>query len=145
MKLQLDIVTPERELFSSEVDIVLAPGPEGQLGILPNHAPLITLLGEGVMVARRGDEEYSFAIHGGYMQVLPDQVIVLADIGESAEDIDIERAMAARRQAEELLKKEPPPEERAAAIQALRRSLVRIKVARRRPGRAYPSEQQGEQ
>ena len=142
MKLQLDIVTPERELFSSKVDIVLAPGPQGQLGILPNHAPLITVLGEGVLVTRRGEEEYSFAIHGGYMQVLPDQVIVLADVAESADEIDVERAMAARRQAEELLKKEPPPEERAAAIQALRRSLVRIKVGRQRPGRAYPPEQE---
>ncbi|HEY75907.1 MAG TPA: F0F1 ATP synthase subunit epsilon [Thermoflexia bacterium] len=132
MGLQLSIVTPERELFTGEVDSVLAPGMDGEMGILPRHAPLIAALKEGVLIARQGEEEMVFAVHGGYMQVLPDRVIVLADVAERAEEIDIERAEAARRRAEELLKKEPPPEMRAEAIAALRRSLVRLRVARRR-------------
>ncbi|MBN1179259.1 MAG: F0F1 ATP synthase subunit epsilon [Anaerolineae bacterium] len=142
MKLQLDIVTPERELFSNEVDIVLAPGPEGQIGILPQHAPLITVLDEGLLITRSGEEELTFAIHGGYMQVLPDRVIVLADVAEGAGEIDIERAEAARQRAEELLKKSPPPEEHAAAMKALRRSLVRIKLARRSHRPYRPQEEQ---
>lgn len=135
MGLRLDIVTPEREVFTGEVDAVLAPGLEGQLGILPRHAPLIAVLTEGELIARRGDEEWIFAVHGGHMQVLPSRVIVLADVAERAEEIDVERAEAARRRAEELLKKAPPPEERMAALDALHRSLVRLQVARRR--RAY--------
>jgi F-type H+-transporting ATPase subunit epsilon len=141
MELRLDIVTPERRLFAAEVDLVLAPGPEGQLGILPNHAPLITALAEGPLVVRRGEEELTFAIHGGYMQVLPDQVIVLADVAERAEEIDVERAETARRRAEELLGK-APPEERAAVVSALRRSQVRLRVARRRRLRRPEQEQQ---
>lgn len=143
MTLQIDIVSPERELFSGEVDMVLLPGPEGQLGILPNHAPLITVLSEGILVARQGEEELFFAIHGGYAQVLSDQVIVLADVGERAEEIDVERAEAARERAEELLKQEPPPEVRVAAEKALRRSLTRLRVARRRRRRYRPERDQG--
>jgi F-type H+-transporting ATPase subunit epsilon len=138
--MRLDIVTPERELFTGEVDMVLAPGEEGQLGILPHHTPLITVLAEGELIVRQGEEEFRFAVHGGYMQVLPDRVIVLADVAERAEEIDIERAEEARRRAEELLKREAPPEERVAAMKALRRSLVRLRVARRRrPYRPEPT------
>ena len=132
MGLELSVVTPEGELFVGEVDSVLAPGSEGLMGILPHHAPLVTALAVGELVARQGDEEMVFAIHGGYMQVLPDRVIVLADIAERGEEIDVERAEAARHRAEELLKQAPPPEQRVAAMNALRRSLVRLRVARRR-------------
>ncbi|MBN1955369.1 MAG: F0F1 ATP synthase subunit epsilon [Anaerolineae bacterium] len=142
MGLRLDIVTPERELFTGEVDTVLVPGAEGQLGILPQHAPLITVLDEGVLTARRGAESLAFAIHGGYMQVLSDHVIVLADVAEQAEEIDVERAEEARRRAEELLKKQPPPEEQRAAMAALQRSLVRLRVARRQ--RPYRPEREPE-
>ena len=141
MELRLNIVTPEGELFAGEVDALLVPGAEGQLGILPHHAPLITVLDEGELVVRQGEEEYVFAIHGGYMQVLPDRVIVLADVAERASEIDIGRAEEARRRAEELLAQEPPPEERAAALAALRRSLIRLRVARRR--RVRPELEQG--
>jgi len=135
MKLRLDIVTPEGELFTGEVDTVLIPGAVGQMGILPNHAPLVTTLAEGALVARWGDEERVFAIHGGAAQVFPDHVIVLADGAERAEEIDVERAEAARRRAEELLGKEPPPEERIALQNALRRSMTRLQLGRRRPRR----------
>lgn len=140
MGLRLEVVTQERQLFSGEVDSVLAPGIEGRLGILPHHAPLITALAEGELIARQGEEELAFAIHGGFMQVLPDRVIVLADVGERAEEIDLERAEKARQRAEELLKKAPPPEVRAEAVAALRRAHVRLRVARRRPLRRLPEE-----
>jgi len=142
MGMRLDVVTPERELFTGEVDSILAPGAEGQLGILPHHAPLITVLAEGELIARQGEEEMIFAIHGGYMQVLPERVIVLADVAERAEEIDVARAEEARRRAEDLLSKKPPPEEREAAMRALRRSLVRLRVARRR--RPYRPEREQE-
>lgn len=93
--LKLTVVSPERELYSGEVDIVLAPGVEGRLGILPHYAPLITQLEEGELCTRVGEEEYFFAIHGGFMHVLPDEVIVLADVAERAGEIDEARAEAA--------------------------------------------------
>ncbi|MFN3762411.1 MAG: F0F1 ATP synthase subunit epsilon [Anaerolineae bacterium] len=132
MGLRLEVVTPEKQLFSGEVDSVLAPGAEGQLGILPHHAPLMSTLSVGELVARRGEDELIFAIHGGFIQVLPDRVIVLADVGERAEEVDIERAERARREAEELLKREPPPELRAEAMMALRKAQLRLRVAQRR-------------
>lgn len=147
--LNLTVVSPERELYSGDVDLVLAPGVEGQLGILPHHAPLITQLRIGELIARVGDEEYAFAIHGGFMHVLPDRVVVLAEMAERAEEIDIERARAARERALEMLEK-APPEERRLTEMALRRSRVRLKLARerrRRTRRRRPRqfiEEQGE-
>ena len=140
--LRLTIVSPERELYDGKVDMVLVPGIDGQLGILPNHIPLITQLAEGELCARVSDEEHYFVIHGGFMHVLPDKVIVLADVAERAEEIDIERAEAARQRALETLGKAPPEERRLTEV-ALRRSHVRLKAARRRRRRttpvAYPS------
>lgn len=141
MGLRLEVVTPERQLYSGEVDFVLLPGAEGELGILPRHAPLMTALTIGELVAQRGEEELLFAIHGGFAQVLPDRVIVLADVGERAEEVDAQRAERARREAEELLKKEPPPETRAEALMALRKAQLRLKVARRRHGPVRPPEE----
>ncbi|MEA3341493.1 MAG: ATP synthase F1 subunit epsilon [Chloroflexota bacterium] len=129
--LKLTIVSPERELYSGKVDIVLAPGIDGQLGILPNHASLITQLVEGELCIRAGEEEHYFAIHGGFMHVLPDDVIVLADVAERAGEIDAARAEKARQRALELLSRSPPEERRLTEV-ALRRSQVRLKVARRR-------------
>jgi F-type H+-transporting ATPase subunit epsilon len=139
-------VSQSEELFSGEVDIVLAPGPDGQLGILPNHAPLITQLAIGELRTRAGDEEYAFAVHGGFMHVLPDEVIVLADMAERFDDIDVERAEEARQRALEMLKKSPPPEERRLTEMALRRSRVRLRLARerRRRRRRRPEIRQSE-
>ncbi|HEY72292.1 MAG: ATP synthase F1 subunit epsilon [Chloroflexi bacterium] len=144
--LKLTIVSPEQELYSGKVDIVLAPGIDGQLGILPNHASLITKLAEGELCARIGAEEYYFAIHGGFMHVLPDEVIVLADVAERAGEIDAARAEKARQRALGLLTKSPPEERRLTEV-ALRRSQVRLKVARRRRRRhttlSYPGVDDG--
>jgi F-type H+-transporting ATPase subunit epsilon len=137
MPLKLDIVTIERQVFSDDVDIVIAPGVEGELGILPQHAPLITALKEGELRIKQGPEEQSFAIGGGYLEVLNNQVTVLADSAEHAGEIDVARAGAARARAERLLAEGPPdPVDRSMIEGALRRSRVRLKVARRR--RRFP-------
>jgi F-type H+-transporting ATPase subunit epsilon len=138
MPLRLDIVTVERVVYSEDVDIVVAPGIEGQLGILPQHAPLLTALTYGELWVRQENEELSFAIGGGFMEVQPHHVTVLADTAERAEEIDMERAEAARRRAQEHLYAQAGKEEDfARAEAALQRATTRIKVAgtRRRRGR----------
>jgi F-type H+-transporting ATPase subunit epsilon len=128
--LKVDIVTAERVVYSSDVDIVIAPGVEGQLGILPHHAPLMTILQSGELVVRKDGKEESLAISGGFLEVRPDRVIILADSAERAEEIDVARAEAARKRAEERLrgvKKAGIDETRAEA--ALRRAIARISVA----------------
>ncbi|MFA5629160.1 MAG: F0F1 ATP synthase subunit epsilon [Dehalococcoidales bacterium] len=131
--IKLDIVTAERSVYSDDVDIVIAPGIEGELGILPNHAPIMTMLQPGELVARKGNEEYSLAISGGFLEVRPEGVIVLADSAERAEEIDIARAEEAKARAEKLMsEKYASGEDIGASEAALRRSLVRLKVAERR-------------
>jgi F-type H+-transporting ATPase subunit epsilon len=128
--LKLDIVTAERIVYSEEVDIVVAPGVEGQLGILPHHAPLMTILQSGELLVRRGNQEDSMAISGGFLEVRPDRVIVLADSAERAEEIDVARAEAARKRAEERLRErkvEGLDETRAEA--SLHRAITRLSVA----------------
>jgi F-type H+-transporting ATPase subunit epsilon len=147
MPLKLDIVTVERLVYSEDVDMVIAPGIDGELGILPRHAPLLTALTYGELRVKRGNEEDSLAISGGFMEVQPDRVTVLADTAERAEEIDLERAEAARRRAEERLKALADDKvDFARAEAALRRSLIRMKVAetrRRRGGRRTETQQPG--
>ena len=132
-KIRLDIVTAERSVYSDDVDMVIAPGVEGQLGILPHHAPLMTMLEPGELIARKGDDEFSLAVSGGFLEVRPDRVIVLADSAERAEEIDIARAEEAKRRAEQRLAERYAPGVDAAVVEAaLRRSLIRLKVAARR-------------
>ena len=138
--IKCDIVTVERLVYSDEVDMVVAPGIMGTLGILPNHAPLITALQEGELRLKKGDEEETFAVSGGYMEVRPDWVIIMADTAERADEIDEARAEAARQRAEQLLKEKPPDMDRAAIEGVLRRSYVRLKVARKKRRRAHPQE-----
>ena len=101
MPMQLQIITAEREVFSGEVDALVAPGMEGQLGILPRHAPLITVLQPGELMVRSGGEESFLALSGGYMEVLGNQVIILADAAEDVDEIDETRAQAAMEQAQQ--------------------------------------------
>jgi len=129
---RLEIVTAERMVFSEEVSAVVAWGAEGQLGILPHHAPLMTMLQPGDLLIRRDNEEQYLAISGGFLEVRPDKVIILADTCERVEEIDLARAEAAKHRAEEILKTRPPEVDTAAAEAALRRSLARLKVAERR-------------
>jgi len=147
MPLKLEIVTQERRVYSADdVEMVVAPGSEGEMGILPRHAPLITSLQEGVMrVKRAAGREEVLAIHGGFMEVLPDQVTVLADAAERAEEIDLARAEEARQRAEELMKQRREDKvDYVRAETALRRSLVRLKIAEGRRRRAMPTPRSGE-
>ena len=130
--MRLDIVTAERVVYSEDVDMVVAPGVEGQLGILPHHAPLMTTLQAGELQVRKGKEEFFLAVSGGFLEVRPDRVIVLADAAERATEIDVARAEEAKRRAEEQLSRRPSGVDMAQAEAALRRSLVRLKVAERR-------------
>jgi F-type H+-transporting ATPase subunit epsilon len=128
--LKLDIVTAERVVYSEDVDIVIAPGVEGQLGILPHHAPLMTILQAGELVVRKGGQEDSLAISGGFLEVRPDRVIVLADSAERAEEIDVARAEAARKRAEERLRgRKVAGLDETRAEAALRRAVARLSVA----------------
>lgn len=131
--IRLDIVTAEQSVYSEDVDMVIAPGVQGQLGILPHHAPLMTMLEPGELVVRKGSEEFYMAVSGGFLEVRPDRVIVMADSAERAEEIDIARAEEAKRRAEKRLEEKYAPEVDAARAEAaLRRSLIRLKIAERR-------------
>jgi F-type H+-transporting ATPase subunit epsilon len=130
MPLQLEIVTPEKLAYSDEVDSVQLPGSEGELGVLPNHAPLVSTLGAGELRLRKGGQEESFAIVGGFLQVLPDKVVVMAETADMASEIDLERAQEARREAERALETGyHEPADLAAARAALQQALLRIRVA----------------
>lgn len=135
--LRLDIVTAERAVYSDEVDMVIASGVLGQLGILPRHAPLMTMLEPGELIAKKGSDEFGLVVSGGFLEVRPDRVIVLADTAERVEEIDIARAEEAKRRAEKhLVEKHAPGVDAARAEAALRRSLIRLKVVRRRRKRS---------
>jgi F-type H+-transporting ATPase subunit epsilon len=138
MPLHLEIVTPERLAYSDEVDMVLVPGIEGELGILPHHTPLVSLLGVGELKIRKGGDEESFAIAGGFLQVRPDKVVVMAETAEIGAEIDLERAQRARAEAEKALEGGyVEGADLALARAELQRALVRIRVAesRRAEGR----------
>jgi F-type H+-transporting ATPase subunit epsilon len=138
MPIRCEIVSQDRPVFEGDVDIVVAPGADGEMGILPHHAPLLTTLKPGVLRVRTSGREESFAISGGVMEVRPDIVTVLADAAERADEIDISRAEEARRRAEESLRSglDRNSEAYLAAESALRRSSLRLQVARRRRGEA---------
>ena len=131
-RIRVDIVTAERVVFSEEVDAVIAPGAQGQLGILPHHTPLMTTLEPGELVVREGGQEHSMVISGGFLEVRPDRVIILADTAERDGEIDIARAEEAKRRAQERLTHLAPEVDIARAEAALRRSLARLRVGEKR-------------
>jgi F-type H+-transporting ATPase subunit epsilon len=139
-QIRCEIVTAERTVFEDDVDMVVAPGIDGQLGVLPQHAPLITALTFGELVIHReGQEDEFIAIGGGFMEVGPDHVTILADSAERAEEIDESRAEAALHRAQELMSTEREVDvDLARAEAAMRRSTLRLKVARRRRRRRRP-------
>jgi F-type H+-transporting ATPase subunit epsilon len=133
MPLLLEIVTPERLAYSDTVDAVNLPGIEGELGVLPHHAPLVSMLGLGELRIRKGGTEESFAIVGGFLQVRPDRVVVMAETADMASEINLEKAQEARRDAERALEGAPTDAvDLAAARAALQQALLRIRVAERR-------------
>jgi F-type H+-transporting ATPase subunit epsilon len=133
MPILLEIVTPERLAYSGEVDSVQVPGSEGEMGILPHHAPLVSMLGIGELVIRAGGNEELFAIAGGFVQVRPDKVVVMAETADMASEIDLERAQEARREAERAIETGyHEPADLAVARAQLQQALLRIRVAERR-------------
>jgi F-type H+-transporting ATPase subunit epsilon len=136
MPLNLQIVTAERVVYNDDVDFVSAPGGGGSLGILPRHAPLISTLKAGELHYRKGGDETSLAIGGGFIEVINNRVIVLADSAERSEEIDVSRAEQSRQRAEQALANRGAlsPEQLAMAEASLRRALTRIEVAQRRRG-----------
>jgi len=133
MPIKLEIVTPERLVFDETVDGVTLPGSEGELGVLPHHAPLVSTLGVGELRIRSGGSEDWFAIVGGFVQVLPDKVVVMAETADLSSEIDLEKAQAARRDAEQALESGyHEGMDLSAARAALQAALLRERVAQRR-------------
>ena len=133
--LHVAIVTGDRLVYDGLVETVVVPGVLGQLAVRPHHAPLLAALDPGELVVRGGGREESFAVSGGFIEVLDDEVTVLADTAERAEEIDVARAEAARRRARILVRRFRGHPDVAAAQRALRRSRARLRVARRQSAR----------
>jgi F-type H+-transporting ATPase subunit epsilon len=134
MPLHLEIVTAERLVLSDDVDQVNAPTKEGRVGILPRHMPLLTVLTEGELSIIKGGVRTEFAVFGGFMEVLPDRVTILADACDRSDEIDLERAEEAKRRAEERLASRKSNQDMALAEADLRRALMQIKMAKVRRG-----------
>lgn len=133
MPIRCEIVSQERLVYEGDADIVVVPGVAGEMGILPNHAPLLTTLKFGILKVRYREREEVFTVAGGVVEVQPDIITVLADAAENVEEIDLARAEAARKRAEEYIEQGPPPDtdEYLAMEAALRRSNLRLEAARR--------------
>ena len=130
--MRLEIITAEREVYSDDVDAVTAPGIEGQLGILPHHAPLMTALQPGELMIRKGGEESYLVVTGGFMEVLGNKVTVLADACEHSDEVDEARAQTAVDRARERLEHRDTDMQLERAMSSLRRAQVRLDVVRRR-------------
>ena len=133
-EIELEVATPERFVLDQKVESIEMPGKDGYLGILPGHAPLLTELGVGILTYQKGAEVRRLTVVNGYAEVLPDRVIVLAEVSERAEEIDVQRArIAAERAHSELAKATGAPEtDWQSASAALQRALVRVEAASKR-------------
>ncbi|CAM4277408.1 F0F1 ATP synthase subunit epsilon [Paenibacillus tarimensis] len=130
--LLLEIVTPERKVYAQEVDMVVVKGEEGQLGILPNHIPLVTPLQIAPVIVKKGKQEETIAVNGGFVEVRKDKVVILAESAELPGDIDVERALAARQRAEQRLGSGRRDEiDYRRAELALQRAINRMEVSNR--------------
>ncbi len=132
MPIHIELVTQEEKVFEEpEADIVMVPAVEGEMGVLPNHAPVLTTLTFGELVVRKGAAEERFAIYGGVVDVRPDKVVVLADLAESSFALDLEKAQQAREQARELLEGGMPEAENREAQLALRRANLAVRISQK--------------
>jgi F-type H+-transporting ATPase subunit epsilon len=143
MTIRCEIVSQDRTVFTGDVDIVVLPGAAGEMGILPKHAPVLTTLKYGIIKVRKGSDEEVFTVAGGVAEVHPDLVTVLADRAENIQEIDVNRAEAARKRAQEYLAKGvvPTDPDRYLVMEAaLRRSNLRLDAVRRyrKGGTRYP-------
>ena len=141
MPIRIEIVSQDRKVYEGDADMVVIPGADGEMGILPNHAPVLSTLRFGILKVRYQGKEEDFAVAGGVVEVQPDMVTVLADAAENVEEIDVARAEAAKHRAEEMLEAGPPPDTDTylAMEAALRRSNLRLEAVRRYRGRSRPS------
>ena len=136
MSIQCEIVSQDRQVFSGDADMVIVPGIQGEMGILPNHSPLLSTLKFGILRVRYKGQEQIFTIAGGVIEVQPNLVTVMADAAENVHEIDIGRAEAAKRRAEDILKQGPPPDSDSylKIESALRRSNLRLEAVKRYRG-----------
>ena len=134
MPIPLRVVSVERSLFEGDVDFIIANGADGELGILPRHAALMTILKPGTLTIRQGDKEELLLVGGGFLEVLPERVTVLADVAEHAEEISLERAEEARRRAQEKLAGTLTADEEVEFQNALALAEARLRLARARRG-----------
>ncbi len=141
--MRLEIITAEREVYADDVDVVVVPGLEGQLGILPHHAPLMTMLQPGELTIRKDGESTYLAVSAGFVEVLGNKVTILADAAERSEAIDEDRALAAMEAAQERLANRDGDIELEQVARAMRRAQVRLDVARKRRPRADMRQQMG--
>ncbi len=132
MPIHVEVVTQERKVFEEpEADIVIIPAVEGEMGVLPHHAPVLTTLGFGELIVRKEGREERFAIFGGVVDVRPDKVVVLADLAESSFSLDLERIEAARESARQMLAEGVPSELNREATLALRRAELSLRIHRK--------------
>ncbi len=140
MPLSIEIITAEQIVQTEDnLDVLVAPGSDGQLAILPRHAPLMTTLDYGELIFKKGSEETSFAISGGFLEVHSDKVTILADVAENADQIDVERANEARERAHERIndaQNEQLTVDLARAQASLQRALLRLNIAEKRRRRS---------
>jgi len=128
--IRLELVTPEKIVLSEDVDEVIVPGFEGEFGVLPEHTQYLSIVNIGVLKYRKGGEMHKVALSGGFAEVTPERVVVLAETAERAEEIDVERARRAKERAEEALKKDLSVDDETyhTASAALGRAVTRISV-----------------
>lgn len=139
MPLRLEIITAERVLFDDQVDVVVAPGGEGELGVLPHHAAVMTTLKGGELRYRMAGEETQFVIHGGFMDIQGDHVVVLADAAEHVDEIDVARAEEAVQRAQERIAARGADVNLERALASLQRAMIRLRIRRRRLGQRSTS------
>ena len=139
MSIHCEIVSQDRQVFSGDADMIIVPGTQGEMGILPNHAPLLSTLKFGILRVRYMGQEQIFTVAGGVIEVQPDLVTIMADAAENIQEIDISRAEAAKRRAEEMLKQGPPPDSDSylRIESALRRSNLRLEAVKRYRGQRH--------
>ena len=130
--LHIEIITAERTVLTDDVDMVIAPGSEGQLGILPMHAPLLTMLAPGELRLKKGGAEQSVVVSGGFLEVHENHVTVLADAAERSDEIDVARAEEAMKRARERMKLAAKDADLERAGRALYRATARVTIARKR-------------
>jgi len=136
MPIHVELVTQERKVFEDDaVDSINVPGAEGEMGILPGHAPVLTTMSFGELVIKKGDAEERYAIYGGVVDVRPDKVVILADLAESSFAIDAEKAREARERARKMMEEGVPDEDNREAVLELRRAELQLKLSNKMSNR----------